>query len=479
MSQLYTQELIDIKEKAKAEALSLGHKFVTAEHLLLAMVCTPCQAGQEFLRPRKIDEKFLRKKLANWFSIKSDTIDSEEIEESSYPIRTLRNFMAFSDAEVFASGYNKPVSSLHLLWAILNMERSEAAKALVKDAEEAKRWREDIEKSLTAPKAANSKVFAHKHSDWSDRLKECAANLRGKIVGHDEAIERITDTLTRSWAGFLGSGRPTASFLFIGPRGSGKQTIARNIARYLYEDAERMLILNLGEFTDDSSISKLQDILFLTLGRHFPFGVIFVEGIEQANVKALECVNQILEKGHIVNSDGKRIDFDDYIVVISLVVDAEFFKDESSVGLRKTNRGQPCSTQEQYEKQLMPDIESALRSDTGSLVDEIVFFPPLNHRDQNFLLESWTNELNSELNRQYGVKLQIEQSLYTHLIKHSEEMGCGIGSLRRCFNRELVSFAAQALLEGRIKRESSPVIAYENGAAVLKDAPSENSENND
>lgn len=476
MLPLYTQELINVKEKAKAEALSLGHKFVTAEHLLLAMVLTPCLAGREFLQPRKIDEKYLRKKLANWFSIKSDTVDAENIEEGSYPIRTLRNFTAFSDAESFAGGYKKPVSSLHLLWAILNMERSEAAKALVKDAEEAKRWREDIEQSLAAPKAASSKVFAHKHSDWSDRLKECAANLRGKIVGHDEAIERITDTLTRSWAGFLGSGRPTASFLFIGPRGSGKQTIARNIARYLYEDSERMLILNLSEYSDESSVEKLQDILFLMLGRHFPFGVIFVEGLEQANVKALECVNQILENGHIVNADGKRIDFDDYIVIISLVVDAEFFKDESTVGLRKTNRGLPCSTQEQYERQLMPDIDSALRSDTGNLVDEIVFFPPLNHRDQNFLLESWTNELNSELNRQYGVKLQIDQSLYTHLIKHSEELGSGIGSLRRCFNRELVSFAAQALLEGRIKRETSPTIAYENGAAIIKETPDANKE---
>ncbi|MBQ7529817.1 AAA family ATPase [bacterium] len=461
MTQLYAQELIKVKTQAKMEATKLGHKFVTAEHLLLGILCTPqCQA-YEFLKERGITEKKVRQALGKSFSSAASQEDENfSLIPNTKPLRSLRNFMAFNDAEKFAQGYNKPVNSIHLLWAILRMDHSQATLAIVKDSEAAEKLSREIENKLYEPTMGTSQLNKVK-IDWQKRLAECATKLRGKIVGQDEAIKRVTDTLTRSWAGLLGSNRPMASFLFVGPRGSGKKTLAINIARYIFDDPERIINLNLSDFINDVSAEHLQEILLLTLGRDFPFGVIYIDGLEQVHPKAMECIHQILDKGHFVNLEGKRIEFRDYIIVLSLSLDSEFFKDEMIVGFRK-NRGLNYSSQEIYERQLMTDIENALRADTIRLVDETVFFPPLNNGDQTLLLESWGKELNEELKGDH-VQIQFAESVFKYLIQRSEDMGQGVGSLRRLFNRELGGFVARARLDGSITDGHKAEVIYEEG----------------
>lgn len=466
MTQLYAQELIKVKTQAKIEATKLGHKFVTAEHLLLGILCTPqCQA-YEFLRERGVSEKKVRQALGKSFSSAASQSNNEDFPTipNTKPLRSLRNFMAFNDAEKFAKGYSKPVNSLHLLWAILRMDHSQAALAVVKDSEEAEKLASEIENKLYEPTMGTSSLSQVK-VDWQKRLAECSTKLRGKIVGQDEAIKRVTDTLTRSWAGLLGSSRPMASFLFVGPRGSGKKTLANNIARYIFDDPERVININLSDFINDVSAEHLQEILLLTLGRDFPFGVIYIDGLEQAHPKAMECIHQILDKGHFVNLEGKRIEFRDYIIILSLSLDSEFFKDEMIVGLRK-NRGLNYTSQEIYERQLMSDIESALRVDTIRLVDETVFFPPLNNGDQTLLLQSWGRELNEEL-KIHRVQVEFAESVFKYLIQRSEDMGQGVGSLRRLFNRELGSFIARARLDGSIIDGQKVKLVYEEGNFVI------------
>lgn len=474
MTQLYSSNLEKVKLLAKQEATKLRHEFVTAEHLLLGLLALKdCQAAL-FLRRKGQTYTKVRQKLAQLLGRGQTKVDD--------PPRSLRNIMLFHSAEDFAQAYKKPIGTLHLLWAILESEASEAAQVLVEDEDEAKRWRGDIEDLLAEPTTRRPEVLSFRSksggeaeaSKWRKRLTQSGEELKKNIVVQEAAITRIADTLTRSWAGFLGSSRPIASFLFVGPRGSGKLTLARNIARFLFNDSDRVARVSLGDFSDEGRAAQLlgsggQDSLLGVLVREFPFGVIYFEDVEQAHPKAMECIHQILERGRFMTSDGQRLEFRDHIIILSLAIDAEFFKN-ASLGFRK-NKFENSTSQDQYERLLMPDLEAVLRSDSLSLVDETVFFPPISDKDQATLLQTWIDSLANEMAREHNVALKVSADVKTYLIKRNEEYGHGVSSLHRLFNREVDSLLAKALLSRQIERGSSVTLRWTGQKLTLESTP--------
>lgn len=471
---LYTSNLEKVKVQAKEEATKLRHQFVTAEHLLLAILALKdCQAAI-FLRGKGISYTKISKKLVELLGRGSKKVDD--------PPRSLRNIMMFHSAEEFAQTYNKPVGTLHLLWSLLDEFSCEAAQVLVKDEDESKRWCSDIEDMLAEPTTRRPEVLsfrskgstAEQNNKWRRRLSECGEELKRNVVVQEAAIDRIADTLTRSWAGFLGSSRPIASFLFVGPRGSGRLTLARNLAKFLFNDSDRVARLSLGDFSDEARAAQLigsggQDSLLGVLNREFPFGVIYIEDIEQAHPKAMECIHQILERGRFMTSDGSRLDFRDYIIILSLSIDAEFFKN-ANVGFRKS-KDKEDSSQDQYERLLMPDIETVLRSDTISLVDETVFFPPISDKDLLKLLDTWIDELAKELKHEHNLTLSVDETVKVYLIKKNEDVGHGAASLHRLFSREVGSFVAKALLDRQISRGDNILLTEQDKVLSVTQQP--------
>ncbi|MGM9999162.1 MAG: AAA family ATPase [Candidatus Bruticola sp.] len=461
---LYTSNLEQVKAVAKQEATKLRHQFVTAEHLLLAILyIRNCQAAN-----------FLRKKGISYSKTYKQIVEllGKGYKKLEDPPRSLRNIMLFHSAEDFAQTYNKPVGTLHLLWAILDEFSCEAAQVLVKDEDESKSWCSDIEDILVESTTRRPEVLSFrskgstisKNNKWRRRLSDCGEELKKNVVVTESAVSRIVDTLTRSWAGFLGNSRPIASFLFVGPRGSGRLTLAKNLAKFLFNDSDRMARLNLADFNDEGRAAQLigsggQDSLLGVLNREFPFGVLYIEDVDQAHPKVMECIHQILEKGRFVTSGGSRLDFRDHIIILSISIDAEFFKN-ANMGFRQS-KDREDNSQDQYDRLLMPDIETVLRPDTISLADETVFFPPISDKDLLKLLDTWIEELSRELKREHNLNLNINEAVKLYLVRKNEEVGHGASSLHRLFSREIGSFIAKALLERKANRGDSIVLSEE------------------
>ncbi|MGM9991935.1 MAG: AAA family ATPase [Candidatus Bruticola sp.] len=474
---LYTSNLEKVKVASKQEAMKLRHMFVTAEHLLLAILSTRDSQAANFLRKKGISYSKVYKQIAELLGKGS--------KKQEDPPRSLRNIMLFHNAEDLAQTYNKPVGTLHLLWAILDEFSCEAAQVLVKDEDEAKSWCSDIEDLLAEPTTRRPEVLSFrskgssgsKNNKWRRRLSECGEELKKNVVVTESTITRIVDTLTRSWAGFLGSSRPIASFLFIGPRGSGRMTLARNLAKFLFNDLDRVYRLDLADFSEEGRAAQFigssgQESLLGILNREFPFGVIYIEGVEQAHPKVMECIHQILEKGHFMTSSGRRLDFRDHIIILSISMDAEFFKN-ANMGFRR-NKDKEEDSQDQYDRLLMPDIETVLRPDTISLADETVFFPPISDKGLLKLLDTWIEELSKELKREHNLNININEAVKFYLIKKSEEVGHGATSLRRLFSREIGSFVAKAILEHTANRGDSIVLSEEDKQISISILPKNN-----
>lgn len=462
MIKLYSQHLEQVKVLAKREAVKMGHWFVTPEHLLLGILSLKeCQATH-FLNDKrrgitynKIYQKL--KYLLGHGSNKNKNAD---------PPRSLNNLMIFNNAEALASNSealsknrNKTVNTLHLLWAILQSEPYAIVKVLGLGDDELKQWCDELEETLTEPVLHRPGILSFRikgdgrqNEELRTRLSQCNAELSKNLVVQEGAITRIADTLARSWAGFLGESRPMASFLFVGPMGSGKFTLALNIAKFLFNDTDRYFKLNLNDYSDTDGFDRLVRILEIFC-REFTFGLLYLEGLEQAHPKVLELVHQILKDGKFKDEAEANLNFRNHVVILAVNVDADSFgsKDEKNLGFRQS-KDKHKDHQEHYENLLLPVLDEALRPDTVSLVDEIVFLPPIGKEAQIKLLGNWVAKLDSKTKSEHNASLEIDDAVKDYLIKQNEDSSYGVTSLSSLFSREIGGCVAKALLERQSNR---------------------------
>ena len=477
-----------VLEQARKCAEELEQVFITPEHLLLAMLESDCKA-RAFLKEHFAASKIaseLRQYLRSFKSPKSRVMRDLN---ASLGLESLRAQRVRHQGEEFADRFKSRVSSLHLLWALLQEDQCLAVRSLVRhrldrveDSNEAEdiskdvanRLRQDwciaIEKQLISSgtglpelMAASSNRRASDASLWRERLSEVGSQLLQDRVIQSSAVARVANALTRSWANVLGNDRPLATFLFVGPRGSGKRSLARNLASFLYGNAARLFSVSLGDFGEDVHLSQLlanapeknapdnsQDSQLTKIASEYPFSVIYLEDIERANSKTMDMIHQLLKHGHTLDSNGKVVNFRGNVVILSLGIDPMYFEREQPVGLR-SNIPNSGSTQESYERMLMPDLERLLRADTIGLADEVVFFPPLTDAELIERAKILAKELSDNVQRRYKITLDIEQSVYEYLMKRLRDLGKDTGNLRRIFTREVSNAVAQGLLNNTIK----------------------------
>ncbi len=495
MSSIHHADLITVKTRACEIAEELQQVFITPEHFLLALITSDCKAT------KFLSETFGQKKLESVLRdyLSSFTCDSDKaITEAEAPQYSLRAQRIINAAESFSEIFKSKVNSLHLLWAILQDSHCFAVHTMIdlhKQARLAKNEKtsksskanqdelsnEDIERliadwctkiekmlisagsrrpalmSLTSEKRSSDAQF------WRKRLSAAGEKLLSKQVIQSSAIKRVANALTRSWADVMGTDRPMASFLFVGPRGSGKRSLARNMANFLYTSSDRLHSLSLGDFSEELRLTQLvsnapenseqdatQEGALTRLAQEYPYSVIYLEDVERANSKTMDTIHQLLKHGHIVDSQGKLVDFRGNVIILSLSIDPMFFERDQPVGLRSNVPG-PSNNHEGYERMLMPDLERILRADTLGLVDEVVFFPPLTDEEMKERAKVLFLDLSRNLRHQYDIELQIDDSVYEFLMKRLRDLGKDTGTLRRVFTREVSNAVAQYLLANKLK----------------------------
>lgn len=479
MSALHTQDMAAALEAARVECGLMRHPFMGAEHLLIGLAVEADGAGGQFLRARGFPPRKLRAAVR-------DLVGRGRKAPEGEPPPTLRALASLRLAENLAQGYGESVNTLHLLWALLQDRDSDALRILVDAGVDPSTWAGALEELLAEPTRRRPRVFSFGLGErppaqvaearrWRERLLAAGEHLRERIVGQDSAVERVADTLTRSWAGLIAAGRPLASFLFAGTRGAGKSTLARNLSEFLYGDDERFIRLNMDEFSDEMRALRLigtvhggpgdMEGVLTRLVQEYPYSVLYLEDVDRAHPRAMEAIHQILQRGHVYDGRGQRVEFRDAVVILAISVDPEYFEGTQPVGFRLSARDS-ASTQERLEKVLMPELERVLRTDTLNLVDEAVFFPPLGRREMTELLESWTLELTRELAQKRDVRVTLTPSLCDYLIRRGADLGSGAGVLKRLFVREVSSSLARSMLQGQF-REGDAVVVTEEGEGVV------------
>lgn len=467
-----TPEFESTLERAREECRLLGHGFVSSEHLLLGLLGYREGAAAKFLRERKLSLSRLRQEVVNLVG-KGDGGFAQE-----NPPPTLRALGIVRLAEESARVDGTEADSLTLLWALLRDRESDASQLLSRLEADLTSWAAAVEERIGERTSRRPRTFFRKGErqrglqaemrQWKERMKGARDTLNCQMVGQHSAVDRVVSTLTRAWAGLSESRRPLASFLFLGPRGAGKATLAKLLAGLLYGDEERLLRIDMEEFGGDDDADRLTGSvteplgLLTSLALEYPYSIFLLESIERAHPRALAKITQILGRGFAVDGQGQRVSFRDHVIVLSVNIDSEYMERTNPVGFRQSTRGN--RDVDEIEKELLPEVERGLGREMTEKVDEVIIFCPLEDPEFRQLLERWSRELEDKLWQRRSLRVQVSPDVTEAILAESHPTP---DALRRAFYRKVENRLAREMLNGRIKAGESYEMKAEGEAIVL------------
>ncbi len=469
-----TPEFEATLDRAREECRLLGHGFVGSEHLLLGLLGYREGAAAKFLRERKFSLSRLRQDVIAQVGKGDGSFSLDN------PPPSLRALGIVRLAEEIARLEGTEADSLTLLWALLRDRESDASQLLTKLEVDLASWAAAVEERIGERTRRRPRTFFRKGERqrslqaemrrWKERMKEARDLINEQMVGQSSAVDRVVATLTRAWAGLAESRRPLASFLFLGPRGAGKATLARLLAPLLYGDEERLLRIDMEEFAGEEDAerltgSQLEPLGLLTsLALEYPYSIFLLENIERAHPRALAKVTQILGRGFAADGQGQRVSFREHVIVMSVNIDGEHMERNNPLGFRLSSRG--SKDIDALERDLLPEIERELGREISEKVDEVILFCPLEEAEYRELLDRWSRELEDKLWQRRSLRVTLSPKITNAILAESHTTP---DSLRRSFLRCVENRLAAEMLDGRLKvGESYQLEVAGNGFKVVK-----------
>ncbi|MDB4716410.1 ATP-dependent Clp protease ATP-binding subunit, partial [bacterium] len=291
------------------------------------------------------------------------------------------------------------------------------------------------------------------------KLLNMEKDLRSTVIGQDEAVIAISKALRRSRADLKDPRRPIGSFLFLGPTGVGKTYLARNLANFMFGDPEALIQLDMSEYMEKFSSSRLIGSPPGYVGyeeggqlseavRRRPYSVVLFDEIEKAHPDVMNLLLQILEEGMVTDSFGRKIDFRNTIIILTSNVGAESIKRQTSLGFGAMNEdeadheGMKAKINEVAKKHFRPEFLNRL--------DELVVFHMLEKKDLDKIVDLEVSKLTDRLEEK-SITLNLDETARDLLVKEGYDPDYGARPMRRAVERFLEDPLAEALLAGTIE----------------------------
>ena len=292
----------------------------------------------------------------------------------------------------------------------------------------------------------------------SERLLKMEEEIRKSIVGQDEAITAISQSIRRSRSGLKDPRRPIGSFLFLGPTGVGKTELTKALAKFLFGSEDALLQFDMSEFMERHTASRLtgappgyvgyDDAGQLTEAiRRKPYSIVVFDEIDKANPEIHNMLLQIMEEGHLTDSRGKKVDFRNAIIVMTSNIGAEVIRKQGNFGfdLIANDDNSEAAGYEDMRKKLMDRLKKAFRPEFLNRLDNVVVFRALNMDDMQRITELEFNKV-GELLADRNIKLQITETALEKLTREGYDPDMGARPIRRVIQEKVENPLSEALL---------------------------------
>ena len=276
--------------------------------------------------------------------------------------------------------------------------------------------------------------------------------IHKRLIGQDEAVEKVVEAIQRSKAGIKDPTRPIGSFLFMGPTGVGKTELAKSLAQNLFDDENAMVRIDMSEYMEKYSVSRLIGAAPGYVGyeeggqlteavRRKPYSVVLFDEIEKAHPDVFNILLQILDDGRITDSQGKTVDFKNTIIILTSNLGAQYLLDGIDANGEIT---------ESARKQVHDELFRSFRPEFLNRLDEIIMFKPLTKDNIAHITELMVADINRRLaDRQ--LKIELTDAARDYVTEHGYDPQFGARPLRRFIQKNVETLVARIILEDKVQ----------------------------
>lgn len=295
------------------------------------------------------------------------------------------------------------------------------------------------------------------------KLSRMEEELQKRVIGQEEAIKAVSNAIRRSRAGISEPKRPIGSFIFMGPTGVGKTEMARALADFLFNDEDAMIRVDMSEFMEKHSVSKLIGSPPGYVGydeggqltekiRRRPYSVILFDEIEKANPEVFNIMLQILEDGHLTDSKGRKVNFKNTVIIMTSNIGSETIVSISkrgSFGFGEMSENGLAANEKEINTKVMEALKDHFRPEFLNRIDEIIMFHPLQEMQIRSIVDLQLQRVQERLNEKH-ITLDITTRAKDWLAKKGFDAELGARPLKRVIQSELLDAVALHIIEGKI-----------------------------
>ena len=295
----------------------------------------------------------------------------------------------------------------------------------------------------------------------SERLKKLDKTLEKRVIGQEEAIQALSKAVKRGRVGLKDPARPIGSFLFLGPTGVGKTELSKALAEALFGNEEDMIRVDMSEYMEKHSVSKMIGSPPGYVGhedggqlsekvRRNPYSVILFDEIVKAHPDVFNILLQVLDDGHITDSQGRKVDFRNTVIIMTSNAGAKAIIEPKKLGF--TQQEDQKADYKSMKANVMDEVKQLFRPEFLNRIDEIIVFHPLNEDNMKKIVGLMCKEVVQRAKEQLEIILVVRDSVKKHIVETGSDKKYGARPLRRAVQSQLEDKLAEALLNGEIKR---------------------------
>ena len=295
----------------------------------------------------------------------------------------------------------------------------------------------------------------------AQRLKKLESVLHKRVVGQEEAVSAVARAVKRGRVGLKDPKRPIGSFLFLGPTGVGKTELSKALAEALFGSEESMIRVDMSEYMEKHSVAKMIGSPPGYVGheeggqlsdqvRTHPYSVVLFDEIEKAHPDVFNILFQVLDDGHITDSQGRKVDFSNTVIIMTSNAGAKAIVEPKKLGFAA--KEDPAGDYRRMKQNVMDEVKLIFRPEFLNRIDEIIVFHSLEKKDLKKIVTLLCRDLTKRLEGQMDIHLTLRESAKNLIAEKGTDTKYGARPLRRALQTELEDKLAEAILNGEVKR---------------------------
>ncbi len=311
----------------------------------------------------------------------------------------------------------------------------------------------------------------------AEKLNRMEEVLKKRIVGQDEAVKKIADTVKRSRAGIADPNRPIGSFIFLGPSGVGKTELTKALAEFMFDDEKSLIRIDMSEYMEKHSVSKLigapagyigydEGGTFTEMIRHRPYSVILLDEIEKAHPEVFNIMLQVLDNGHLTDSKGRKVNFKNTIIIMTSNLGAGHIDKMQRFGFGSNDAEGGSKDYEEVKTRVMDSLKDFFRPEFLNRIDDIVVFDILTAEAIKKIVEIQVNQVKERLATK-EITLEVAPEINDYLAKEGYSAQYGARPLKRLIQNKILTPVASLIISKGVAKGGEVAVSLKDGQFVF------------